>query len=45
VDCRADTRLPLVADYAGAQVNTSFQSVDIEKGPDGPSISVEGTFG
>ena len=32
VDCRADTRLPLVADYAGAQVNTSFQSVDLEKG-------------
>ena len=27
-----DTRLPLVADYAGAQVNTSFQSVDREAG-------------
>jgi hypothetical protein len=28
----ADTRLPLVADYAGAQVNTSFQSIDLAGG-------------
>jgi len=28
----ADTRLPLVADYAGAQVNTSIQSVDASSG-------------
>jgi hypothetical protein len=28
VKTAVDTRLPLVADYAGAQVNTSFQSVD-----------------
>jgi hypothetical protein len=28
---KADTRLPLVADYCGAMVNTSFQSVDAEK--------------
>jgi hypothetical protein len=27
-----DTRLPLVADYAGAQVNTSFQRIDAETG-------------
>lgn len=31
-ETRADTRLPLVADYAGALVNTSFQSVDAEAG-------------
>jgi hypothetical protein len=28
VETKSDTRLPLVADYAGAQVNTSFQSID-----------------
>ncbi len=28
----ADTRLPLVADYAGAPVNTSFQSIDSAAG-------------
>jgi hypothetical protein len=28
----ADTRLPLVADYAGTQVNTSFQAVDVASG-------------
>jgi hypothetical protein len=28
----ADTRLPLVADYAGAVINTSFQSVDAASG-------------
>ncbi len=27
---QADTKLPLVADYYGARVNTSFQSVDME---------------
>ncbi|BDG09542.1 DUF6976 family protein [Anaeromyxobacter paludicola] len=27
-----DTRLPLVADYAGASINVSFQSVDRERG-------------
>ena len=32
VESAADTRLPLVADYAGAQVNTSFQSVDATGG-------------
>lgn len=26
-----DTRLPLVADYLGAQINVSFQSVDLER--------------
>jgi hypothetical protein len=29
---KIDTRLPLVADYNGALVNVSFQSVDAEKG-------------
>jgi hypothetical protein len=28
----ADTRLPLVADYAGAAINTSFQAVDPDAG-------------
>ena len=28
---KADTRLPLVADYAGAMINVSFQTVDAEK--------------
>lgn len=32
VEVGADTRLPLVADYAGAEINTSFQSVDAEAG-------------
>jgi len=32
IDTAIDTRLPLVADYAGAQVNTSFQSVDAAAG-------------
>lgn len=27
-----DTRLPLVADYCGAMINVSFQSVDLDKG-------------
>lgn len=27
-----DTRLPLVADYHGARINVSFQSVDLERG-------------
>ncbi len=29
---KVDTRLPLVADYSGAMINTSFQSVDAAKG-------------
>jgi hypothetical protein len=31
-DKKADTRLPLVADYYGAMINTSFQSVDAAAG-------------
>jgi len=29
---KIDTRLPLVADYSGAMINISFQSIDEEKG-------------
>lgn len=29
-EAKADTKLPLVADYAGAMVNVSFQAVDME---------------
>jgi hypothetical protein len=29
---KADAQLPLVADYCGAMVNTSFQTVDVEAG-------------
>ncbi len=32
VEVGADTRLPLVADYAGVAINTSFQSVDAASG-------------
>ncbi len=32
VETGVDTRLPLVADYAGAEINTSFQSVDATTG-------------
>jgi hypothetical protein len=31
LESKADTRMPLVADYYGAKVNTSFQSVDQKK--------------
>ncbi len=30
-EVKADTKWPLVADYAGAQINVSFQAVDAEK--------------
>jgi hypothetical protein len=30
-EIKADTRLPLVADYSGAMVNTSFQSIEKEQ--------------
>ncbi|HYG66643.1 MAG TPA: hypothetical protein VD838_03255 [Anaeromyxobacteraceae bacterium] len=31
-EVRLDTRLPLVADYHGARINVSFQSVDVARG-------------